>query len=49
MSAGTQVYEFDVDSLQSDIAIEGTEITGTLKHVAGFTGRELLGSFFDRK
>ena len=38
MTAGTQVYEFDVDNLQTDIVIKENEITGTLKHASGFNG-----------
>ena len=38
MPAGTQVYEFEVDRLQSDITVNENEITGTLKHVTEFTG-----------
>lgn len=38
MSADTDVYGKKVSDLQTDVTVDDTEITGTLKHVTGYTG-----------
>ena len=38
MDGETDVYGLNVNQLQSDIVIDGTDISGTLKHVTEYTG-----------